>query len=308
MGRGEFEEILEECLSALLEGRRSIEESLSLYPAWRGRLEPLLQAAEEIATAFDHAAPPQARERGLQRLLEAARIRRRLRNIFSPQSAGISWWRWAPAGLIAVIVVGASVFLSADLAAEDGRRFDEQVSIRPYVPTPERTAPPASAQTPLKRVQEHVAVLEEVVRQGETVEVELLEEMEEASSDLAESLEDPGEVGFLDRMAAVSAASKEYELLQTVQEQSSGSEARVLEASLVAAENVLEKLGVTPEPNPTASPNPTTSPNPTASPEATASPEPTASPMATPSPSPLPTPTAGAEATPTPSPALAPAE
>ena len=290
MGRAEFEEILEECLSALLEGRRSVEESLSLYPAWRGRLEPLLRAAEEIAAGFDQTPPSQARERGLQRFLEAARIRRRLRKIFSPQPAGISWWRWAPAGLVAVIVIGALAFLSASLMAEDGRRLDEEVSIRPYIPTPEHTAPPASVQSPLERVQEQVAVLEEAVRQGEMVEVGFLEELEEASGELAESLEDPGEVELVDRMAAVSVASKQYELLQTVQEQSSGFEAWVLEASLAAAENVMEKLGATPEPEPTASPEPTTSPT------------------ATPSPWLSPTPTAGAEATPTPSPTPVPAE
>ncbi len=58
MRRGQFEEILEECLSALLEGRRSIEESLSLYPAWRARLEPLLRAADEIAAGLDETPPP----------------------------------------------------------------------------------------------------------------------------------------------------------------------------------------------------------------------------------------------------------
>jgi len=292
MRRGELEEILEECLSALLEGRRSVEESLSLYPAWRGRLEPLLRAAEEIAAAFDETPRPQARERGLQRFLEAARTGRRLREIFSLHTVGVPWWRWAPAGLAAVIVIAALAFLSASLMAEDGGRFSDEVSVRPYVPTPERTAPPASVQSPLERVQEQVAVLEEAVGQGETVEVELLEELEEASSELAESLEDPGEVGFLDRMAAVSAASRGYKLLQSLQEQSSGFEAGVLEASLAAAESVLEKLGATPEPEP----------EPTASPEPTVSPELAATPTATPSPSPLLTPTPGAEATPTPSP------
>lgn len=298
MGRGEFEEILEECLSALLEGRRSVEESLSLYPAWRGRLEPLLRAAGETAAAFDQTPPPQVRERGLQRFLEAARTRRHLRKILSPQTTGAPWWRWAPAGLITVIVVGAMAFQSTSLMAEGGQRLSEQVSIRPYVPTPERSAPPASAQSPIERVQEQVAVLEEAVRRGETVEVGLLEELEEANSELAESLEDPGEVELVDRMAAVSAASKEYELLQTVQEQTSGVEARVVAASLAAAKNVLQKLGATPEPEPTASPEPSPSPEPTVAPEPTASPTATA----TPSPSPSPTPTPGAEATPAPSP------
>jgi hypothetical protein len=288
MRRTEFEEILEECLSALLEGRRSVKESLSLYPAWRGRLEPLLRAAEEVAAGFDEGPPPQARQRGLQRFLEAARTRRRLRKIFPPQAEHVPWWRWAPAGLAAAIVIGVLAFLSASLMAEDGRRLDAPISVRSYIPTPEHIAAPASMPGPLERVQEQVAVLEKAVRQEETVEVGFLGELEEASSELAESLGDPGKVGLLDRMAVVSAASKEYELLQTVQEQSSGFEARVVEASLAAAENVLEKLGATPEPEPSVSP------------EATASPEPTAFPTVTPSPSP--TPAAGTEATPSPSP------
>jgi hypothetical protein len=293
MARREFEEILEECLSALLEGRRSVGESLSLYPAWRSRLEPLLRAAEEMAPAFGQSPPPHARQRGLQRFLEAARTRRRLRKIFPPQAEGVPWWRWAPAGVAVVVVIGAMSFLSASLMAEEGRRLDDPISIRSYVPTPERTAPPASVPSPLERVQEQVVVLEEAVRQGETVEVEFLGELEEASSELAQSLGDPGEVELVDRMAAVSAASKEYELLQTVQEQSSGFEARVLEASLAAAEDVLEKLGATPEPEPTVSPEPTTSP------------EPTSSPAATPSAVPSLTPTADAQATPSPLPTQA---
>jgi hypothetical protein len=285
MGRGEFEEILEECLSALLEGQRSVEQSLSLYPAWRGRLEPLLRAAEEVAAAFDECWPLYVKERGLQRFLEAARTRRRLRKIISPQPTGLPWWRWASAGLAAAIVIGALAFVSGTLMAEDGRRLGEQVSVRPYVPTPERAAAPASVESPLERVQERVAVLEETVRQGETVEVGLLAELQEASSDLAESLGDPQEVALLDRMAAVSAATKEYDLLQTLREQSSGFEARGLEATLAAAENVLKKLGATPEPEPTPSPQPTASPEPTPSPEPTASPSVTASPSPTPAPS-----------------------
>lgn len=290
MGRGEFEEILEECLSALLEGRRGVDESLSLYPAWRGRLEPLLRAAEEMAAAFDQTPPPQARERGLQRFLEGARTRRRLRAILSPQTTGASWWRWAPASLAAIIVIGVLAFLSVSPMAEGGGRLDDQVSVRPYVPTPERTAPPASVQSPLERVQEQVAVLEEAVRQGEGVEVGFLEELEESTSELVESLADPGEVELVDRMAAVSTVSKEYELLQMAQEQSSGFEARVLGVSLAAAGDVLERLGATPEPEPTVSPEPTATAKPTASPTATPSPSPSPSPSPTPRSSPTPSP------------------
>src|SRR3990172_8142581 len=103
MGRVQFEDIFEECLSALLEGRRSIEESLSLYPAWRGRLEPLLRAAEEIAGGLDASPQPYTRERGLQRFLDSARARRRLRQILPPQAIATPWYHWASTGLAAVV-------------------------------------------------------------------------------------------------------------------------------------------------------------------------------------------------------------
>src|SRR4030065_2077889 len=92
MGRVQFEDIFEECLSALLEGRRSIEESLSLYPAWRGRLEPLLRAAEEIAGGLGVSPPPHTRERGLPRFLDSARARRRLRQMLATQAVATPQW------------------------------------------------------------------------------------------------------------------------------------------------------------------------------------------------------------------------
>src|SRR3972149_2369514 len=121
MGRVQFEDIFEECLSALLEGRRSIEESLSLYPAWRGRLEPLLQAAEEIAGGLDVSPPPYTRGRGLQRFLDSARARRRLRQMLAPQAVATPWWRWASTGLAAVVAIGVLAFMSATLMAGGGR-------------------------------------------------------------------------------------------------------------------------------------------------------------------------------------------
>ncbi len=274
MRRGEFEEIIEECLSALLEGRRSVEESLFLYPAWRGRLEPLLRAAEEIAAGLDQVPPPFARERGLQRFLGAARARRRLRQTMPPRAPGTLWWRWAPTGLAAVIVIGTLALMSATLMAEDGRRLGDRASVVPYTPTAERTAPPVAVQTPLERVQESVAILEDAVRQEEPVSVGFLQELEDASSDLAAELDRPGEMGLIDRVAAVSVTSREYELLQRLQQRSSGMDARAVEGSLAAAAEVLDKLGATPTPELIPTP----------------SPEPTASPAASPSPGSSPTP------------------
>lgn len=288
MGRGEFEEIFEECLSALLEGRRGIEESLSLYPAWRGQLEPLLRAGEEIAAGLDQAPPPYAREQGLQRFLEAARVKRRLQEVFPQQRTGTWWWRWAPAAMAAVVVIGALAFMNVLFIPEDGHRLSSPVSVMSYTPTPEGTPLPVSVQTPLERVQEQVAALENAVREGETVDVAFLEELEEASSELAVDLEGPRGAELIERVAAVSVVSKQYELLQTLQDESSGIRARAVAASMAAAEEVLEKLGATPTP------------------EASPSPEPTPSPAGTPSPGPSPTPVE--EDGPTPSSPPTPAE
>jgi hypothetical protein len=106
------------------------------------------------------------------------------------------------------------------------------------------------AQTPLERVQERVAALEDAVRQGEPVEVVLLEDLEEASNDLAADLGEPEEIGLIEQVAAVSIASRQYELLRELQETSRGVQAWAVEASLAAAEDVLSKLGATPTPPP----------------------------------------------------------
>lgn len=278
MGRSEFEEIFEECLSALLEGRRSIEESLSLYPAWRGRLEPLLRAAEEIAAGLNEVPPPHVKERGLQRFLEAARLRRRLQRILSFQAERKRWWRWASAGLAATVVIGVLALMSVTLMAEDGERLTRvSVSVSPYFAMERSAARAAPVQTPLEVVQERVAVLEDSVRDGESVGVAFLEALAEADNALAAELDSPEDIALMERVAAVSVASRQYELLQKLQGQSSGEQARAVEASLTAAEGVLEKLGATPTPSPEpiASPSPTPTPAPTPSAVGTAAPSPT---------------------------------
>src|SRR3990172_1005710 len=293
MGRGQFEDIFEECLSALLEGRRSIEESLSLYPAWRGRLEPLLRAAEEIARGLDAPPSPYAKERGLQRFLDSARARRRLRQILPPQAVATAWWRWASTGPAAVVVIGVLAFISATLMADDGQALGESVSVsvRPYTPRSVEPAPPASEQTPLQRVQEQVAALEESVRQGQPVGDGQLEELQEANNDLAADLGGPGEMALIERVAAVSIASKQFELFQKLREQPAGPSALAVQESIEAAAGVLEVLGTTVTPPPaTPTPEPTVSPTPvpSAQPSATPGPGDTSSPAPSPSPTPSP--------------------
>lgn len=72
-----LDEVLDECLSAYLERRRTIEESLSLYPDLRTQLEPLLRTALDVTGALAEPSPPHhIEERGRQKFLESASVRR----------------------------------------------------------------------------------------------------------------------------------------------------------------------------------------------------------------------------------------
>jgi hypothetical protein len=293
MGRGQFEDIFEECLSALLEGRRSIEESLSLYPTWRSRLEPLLRSAEEISAGLDATPHLYVKERGLQRFLDSARARRRLRQMLPPQSLAAPWWRWASTGLAAVVVIGVLAFMSATLMADDGQGLSENasVSVKPYSPGAADTGTQPPEQTPLERVREQVAALEESVREGQAVGDRQLQQLQAANNDLAAELGGPEEMALVERVAAVSIASKQYDLLQKLQEQPAGPSALAVQESLATAAGMLEMLGTTVTP-PAASPTPeaTASPTPVPSPQpsATSGPGETPSPSLTPSPTPSP--------------------
>jgi len=284
MGRGpRFEDVLEDCLSALLEGRRSVDESLSLYPAWRGRLEPLLRAAEQAAAGLDEVPPPYARERGLQRFLDAARVRRRLRQMLPPEAVATPWWRWAPVGLSAAAVVVALALTGATLMAEDEHGFGSQVSVRSYDGADSVPAPPTS-ESSLQRVQGRLAELEATLRLGDPVGPEFLEELERANDELASELADAGDIALIEQAAVVSAASRQYQLLNKLLAQTPPQDAEPVAESLASAAGVLHEVGA-PTPLPAASPQPSVSPAATASPQPTPSPaQATASPTPTPAP------------------------
>jgi hypothetical protein len=116
MSARRHEEILEECLSAYLEGRRSIEESLSLYPSYASDLEPLLRAAIRISDALAAESPPaHVHERGLQRFLSDSRARRNLAALHLGQEPNMFARLWHSyrtalvAAAIAVLVVAVSI-------------------------------------------------------------------------------------------------------------------------------------------------------------------------------------------------------
>jgi hypothetical protein len=147
-------------------------------------------------------------------------------------------------------------------------------------------APPASEQTPLQRVQEQVAALEESVRQGQPVGDGQLEELQKANNELAADLGGPGEMALVERVAAVSITSKQYGLLQKLQEQPAGPSALAVQASLKAAADVLEMLGTTVTPPAgTPTPEPTASPTPVPSAQPSATPGPGGTPSSSPTPS-----------------------
>jgi len=119
-----FEEILEECLSAQLEGRRSVEESLSLYPSLAHELEPLLRTAGKISCAFEALNPPAyLQERGRLRFLAASSERRRAREIargvwgFDRTRRPWNFRQWsllgsAVAAALALLVAGSILLLA----------------------------------------------------------------------------------------------------------------------------------------------------------------------------------------------------
>jgi len=99
MKASRLEEVLDESLSAYLDGRRSIEENLSLYPDIRVQLEPLLRTAVELAEALSGPSPrPHLRERGREEFLNSASVRRRARELtqdlnLSQRLARVAWRR-----------------------------------------------------------------------------------------------------------------------------------------------------------------------------------------------------------------------
>src|SRR2546427_7769990 len=122
MRKRKFEAVLEECLQAQLESRRTLEESLSLYPSLATQLEPLLRAAAQIEEAFQSsAASPHAEDQIRLRFLAAASDRNRARaltdRIKSPHTLGPwSLRRWSVLGAAAAVGAALAVMAGVILA------------------------------------------------------------------------------------------------------------------------------------------------------------------------------------------------
>jgi hypothetical protein len=129
MSTRRLEEILEECLSAYLDGRRSVEESLSLYPFYAAELEPLLRTATEINTTLNSYSPPaHVQRRGLNRFLSDARARRNIRAlqvgaVRQPGFFGSLWQRYSlgfAGAAMAVIILTVAIGSTALIGSSSG--------------------------------------------------------------------------------------------------------------------------------------------------------------------------------------------
>jgi hypothetical protein len=107
------EEIFEECLSALLENRRSIDESLSLYPSLADHLEPLLRAALEVSNSLEFPLPPaEFEEESRRRFLALASTRTRERALMPLPAVGTALWP-RPSWVVLIGAVALAVGVGA---------------------------------------------------------------------------------------------------------------------------------------------------------------------------------------------------
>lgn len=124
-----LEEILEECVTAHLEGRRSINESLSLYPSYARDLEPLLRTAATVTSTLGGFTPPaHIQQRGLHRFISAARDRRNLKALAGSSRSGWLTGLWSQhrmafsgaAAALAVIAIAVSALAFSGGLGNDG--------------------------------------------------------------------------------------------------------------------------------------------------------------------------------------------
>jgi hypothetical protein len=144
MSERRLEEVLEECLSAYLDGRRTIEQSLSLYPSLRDQLEPLLRTAIGVAEAFrDPSAAPSTVERGRERFFDSAATRHRAGRLteghgLSRRVARVTWGRahlalLAAASLVTFVTVAAATTVLAPSSSDGPRAHFIPATVGPAV-------------------------------------------------------------------------------------------------------------------------------------------------------------------------------
>jgi hypothetical protein len=280
-----FEEILEECLSAQLEGRRSVEDSLSLYPSVAPDLEPLLRTAANISYAYEGLNPPAyLLERGRLRFVGAASERRRAREIArgvwgfgrTRMPWNIRHWGMLGSGVAAacaLVLIGAVLFMS-------GGSNGGGPAVQGPTPAPQFTAN-------LKELVDQLNHVKLKALQG-TVTSEDIKALQRATEALADSGQPPDDNA---REAAEQVLNDQYatafELIQSASPEQAGDYQEVLSVTQKAANTLDVDLSTptpvaTDEPAATGTPVETPTDTPTPTGQATETPAPTETPTPTP--------------------------
>ena len=288
-----FEEILEECLSAQFEGRRSVEESLSLYPSLVPELEPLLRTAAGVTYAFEGLDPPAyLLERGRLRFVAASSERRRAREIargvWGFGRTRLPWdirhWGMLSSGVAAAcaLVIAGAIVLIGGGGSDSG---NSAVHNPP-------TASPAPFASNLQELIDQLNHVQFKALQG-TVASEDIRGLLRATQALADS-QPPDDAS---KEAAEQALNEQYatalELSQSSPEQA-GEFQEVLSVTQAVANSLdvdLDQFPTVPTPvatEPTASETPVDTPTPTDAPTPTAPATETSVPTEAPTPTPTP--------------------
>lgn len=300
-----FEEILEECLSAHLEGRRSLQESLSLYPSMAAELEPLLRTAASVSASFrDHSPSPYRQEVGRQRFLAAASARVRARALTSTVNGfdrTRNRWSVRQWGLLGAAAAAVTVVVLVGLSMGGDGGSSTSVGHGP-------TAAPSASAAPefvasIKEVQDRLNMLKAKATQGEEIEAEDIQLLAEATKKLAEQ---PGLDGLTEesKHQLTTLINEQIPFLEQLAEDTPGEQSEPVRTVLNLTKDLADKSGIpifttgatsagsTPTPTPTNPSAETPTPAPTAEPTGTATPveTPSPSPAGSPDSSTLPTP------------------
>lgn len=291
MRQRRLEEILEECLAAYLAGRRSIEQSLSLYPAVATELEPLLRTATSFSERLQAYTPPQhIRQRGLHRFLSDARSRRSLKSISyaTGESRLASLWgrtrvfagAAAAVALVATALVGASALTGGSAGSPDA------VGNLASPPGSQRSGAPS---TPVQvlNLREQINDMQQRINAGESVTADDLADLQNAARNIQNANDDDIQAGKSEVEKALIDAN---DLVANIGQ----SQPELADEAQDAGDTIRDVAGevgvVIPTPvfvtdTPTATPEVTAPPTPEPTP--TPTPAPTEPPTQAPTPSPI---------------------
>ena len=291
--RADLKEILEECVSAVLEGRRTIDDCLSLYPQLAPEIEPLLRTATEVSETFEAESPSwHIQERIRLRVLAAHQARVRSRNLVSGLDLRRSApWRgrhWGLLGAAAAAVVGAVIVASTALSGS-GSDGGDVVSVPPA---------PVEVQPAVMSWADTVEEARLRLQTDGYLGIDFLMQLLERADDVQREYSNPASIDSVDQetreFVQIAIAASEDIIKSLPRDDAEPEAAEAIRDYDDKTKEIAEQFGVAPPtevPVATGTPAPATpTPEPTDDPS-TPAPTPTKAPTPTPAPTPAPTPT-----------------